>query len=196
MPAPGLPRPRLRPPGRRPRRARLRPLRRPRRRPDRPHPARDRPGRADAGLIERAPATDLSGGRVDLPIATGERLPDRRSNRSGDRRHALGRVAHRVELAHRQLDDERRALADLRGDDDLAAVLADDLLRDGQAQAGPPRALGRGEDLEDRVDLAWRRCRRRCRRRPPGRSSTRRPRSVETVDPCRPRRPRRRRSRW
>ena len=52
-----------------------------------------------------------------------------------------------------QLDHEGRALAGPGRDDDLAAVLADDLLRDGQAQPGAAGALGRGEDLEDRGDL-------------------------------------------
>ena len=38
-------------------------------------------------------------------------------------------------------------------DGDLAAVLADDFLGDGQAQAGPAGTLARCEDLEDRRDV-------------------------------------------
>ena len=46
-------------------------------------------------------------------------------------------------------------MAGARGDDDLTAVLANDLLRDRQAEAGPARAFGRGEDLKDRGDIVF-----------------------------------------
>src|SRR5262245_26955326 len=58
-----------------------------------------------------------------------------------------------VVALHRQVDDELGPAADLRVDDDLAAVLADDLLGDRETQASPSGALGRGEDLEDRAEL-------------------------------------------
>ena len=74
---------------------------------------------------------------------------------SRHRRHALGPA--RAGRADGQLDGELGALADLRGDDDPAAVLADDLLRDGQAQARarePPWSRRRPAKIEARSSSA------------------------------------------
>src|SRR5262249_16949741 len=66
-----------------------------------------------------------------------------------DQREPLGGGRGIAAWRHGQIDNEGGPLAQAGLDRDTPAVLADDLLRDRQAQAGPAGALRRGEDLED-----------------------------------------------
>ena len=66
-------------------------------------------------------------------------------------------------LGRGQLDHERRALPPPEVTEILPPCSRTIFCETGKPETRPSRALGRGEDLEDRRDLRTRRCRRRCR---------------------------------